>query len=350
MASNHLKISIIFLILFSREPNIVFAQPNQEFNQRVEKLWNYQDNKRVGRYESKDTILGYKSKLPLFLKAIQSPPQKFTVNPLEPMILSGEKGFKIEIPAHSFRLPQGFPKGNKISIFLIEITEPVDLITSGIDMSFIDSKGKPHLFESGGMYKLEASYNARRLALKPGVRLTATAPYMYGEPESMNVYELDPRSDSWKELGKEETREEMFEGEGSIIHRFFNSIKNFNWINFDYPNPDTTCLTGGIIPMVKDSSITVYVVGVDYLGYTSRGFSNNEFAMNTVRNKKVKIIAVDSKGNIAKSEVLKTSGNKQFIKENKKVDQCMNIGKLKLEKPDPSIWKNKKEFKDFIDI
>lgn len=41
-------------------------------------------------------------------------------------------------------------------------------------------------------------------------------------------------------------------------------MDDFKWWNCDYPNPDTTCIEGKIIPYDANSPSTVTLVGLDY--------------------------------------------------------------------------------------
>jgi hypothetical protein len=74
-------------------------------------------------------------------------------------------GTKLVIPANAFETAGGKPVTGEVTVNYIEYRDPVDFIKSGIPMSFMKDK-ELALFNSGGMFRIEARQNSEQLKLR----------------------------------------------------------------------------------------------------------------------------------------------------------------------------------------
>ena len=122
-------------------------------------------------------------------------------------------------------------------------------------------------------------------------------------------------------------------------------MDDFKWWNCDYPNPDTTCIEGKIIPYDANSPSTVTLVGLDYKNAASRFAENNRFQVNAIKGKRVKLIVMDAIGNIGLSLELNT-GTLDSSSEKK----CTDIGTIQILKTDRSILKDRQKLLNHLGL
>jgi hypothetical protein len=79
-------------------------------------------------------------------------------------------GTKLLIPPNAFETADGKPVNGEVKLNYIEYRDPVDFIKSGIPMSFIKDKQLAQ-FNSGGMFKIEATQNDAQLKLRPDQKI-----------------------------------------------------------------------------------------------------------------------------------------------------------------------------------
>lgn len=323
----------------------LYSQETEDITKKIEKKWGWEEG------ETKTTIkkeLSLDNPVPVFLTQFQPAKQEFPINPAMENVIKGKAGTKITIPAHSISLPSGYKRGDILTFELIEIYNDLDFITSSIGLFYYDPN--PNIFESGGMFKLTASYYDKPLNLKRGVKLKVEIPHLIKSDRKMKMYKFDERN-GWVEKGNtslsDKTSSNVENLEGKDIsseerHLVFSAMDDFKWWNCDYPNPETTCIEGKVIPAEANPPYTVTAVGIDYKNATTRYTEGNQFSMNLIKGKKVKLIAMDSRGNIGLSGELTPSGNSTFIKPGDKV-KCTDVGTIEIKKISRDILKDRKK-------
>ncbi|MCB1141661.1 MAG: hypothetical protein H7A24_13195 [Leptospiraceae bacterium] len=344
-----MKFIVFSLMIFLLSMGLsIVADPDQYFNEKVEKLWDLDGKDKNDISIEVKTANGVTNPIPIYLSQFKPLAQEFQILPQAENTITGKYGTEITIPANAISLPGNFRKGDIIILELIEVINPLDFITSGVDLTYTDARGKNHIFESGGMFKINASYYSRPLRVKKGAQLQVKMPILRSNPGNMKVFRLDPIRDAWSSLGDEAPVPPG--GDPEIPFRYFSGIPDFEWHNFDYPNPNTGCITGEIEPVIKNPPYTVIVTGMDFRGATVRNFNTGEFAINTLKDKNVKIIVMDDKGNLGKTDEIKVSTKEFFLTKLTQKSECMNIGTIKIEKIPPSIRQNRGEFLKYIGL
>lgn len=312
---------------------------------RIEKLWSLDSVDRKPQQIENNFPKPSKNYIPPFLTMYLPEKQEFQIVPQSDNLISGKYGSTISIPANSISLPMSFRKGDIVLLELTEYINDLDFLTSGIEQIYTDSKGATSILESGGMIRLSISYYSKPLMLKKGSRIKFSLPNKDGK--QMKVFKIDETKDAWVEKGMEE---KPLTGD-EPKNRFSSLMDDIQIWGFKNPNFDTTCLQGSIEVMEKNPPYTVAVVGIDYKGSIVKNFTTNEFILNTVRNKSVKVIAMDQKGNISVSQEIKPTGDRVFVlPDDRGNTKCMNLGSLSLTKIPTDVRQNREKFIKFLGL
>ncbi len=350
MKINALTITAIILtILFSAF--YLSSQEAEDTTKKIEKKWGFEEG------ETKSTIkteIILENPVPVFLTQFQPIKQEFPVNPAMENVIKGKAGTKITIPANSISLPSGYKRGDILTFELIEIYNDLDFITSSISLFYYDPN--PNIFESGGMFRLKATYYDKPLNLKRGVNLKVEMPGIISTDRKMKMYKFDER-EGWKDKGsmsisQKQTASDEREkpSEGSEERSFLlKAMDDFKWWNCDYPNPETTCIEGKVIPVEANPPYSITSVGIEYKNATTQYADGNKFQMNLIKGKKVKLIAMDGKGNIGLSTEITPNGKSEFIKAGDKV-KCTDIGTIEIKKISRDILKNRKKLLNHLGL
>ncbi len=337
-------ISLPLLILLSIPAMSIYSVDEYDAK-RIEKLWSLDSADRKPQQIENNFPKPSKNYIPPFLTMYLPEKQEFQIIPQSDNLISGKYGSTISIPANSISLPMSFRKGDIVLLELTEYTNDLDFLTSGIEQIYTDSKGATSILESGGMIRLSISYYSKPLVLKKGARIKFSLPNKDGK--QMKVFKIDETRDAWVEKGMEE---KPLSGD-EPKNRFSSLLDDIQIWGFKNPNFDTTCLQGSIEVMEKNPPYTVAVVGIDYKGSIVKNFTTNEFTMNTVRNKSVKVIAMDQKGNISVSQEIKPTGDRVFVlPDDRGNTKCMNLGTVSLTKIPTDVRQNREKFIKFLGL
>lgn len=323
--------TILLLLCYESYP-----QESEENLKKIEKKWGWDEDKN--KVEIKKEVTFY-NPVPLFLTQFQPQKQEFPINPTMENIIKGKFGTKITIPSNSISLPMNYKRGDILTIELIEVYNDLDFITSGISLLFHNPN--PTIFESGGMFKLTASYYDKPLYLKRGVKLKAEFPNLIFSDKKMKMYKLDER-EGWVDKGNLIESEEIIDRETSRPNLIFKYMDDFGWWNSDYPNPNTTCLEGKIIPFEANPPYTITTVGIDYKNASNSGIDNNKYKVNAIKGKRIKLIAMDAKGNIGLSEELNTGNLDAFVKVGDK-GKCTEVDPIEIKKVPREILRDRQK-------
>lgn len=123
--------------------------------------------------------------------------QVFTVNANEPIFLKIESGTRVWIPANSLVDARGEVIQGDVNISYREYHEPIDVLLSGIPMTF-DSAGAGYQFQTAGMFELQAAQRGREVFLKEGENIRVYLQSMDAETD-YNLYALD-ENQGWQNI------------------------------------------------------------------------------------------------------------------------------------------------------
>lgn len=343
----YILFNLLLLVLL---PIFLLSQESDEFIKKTEKKWGWEEESVSVNKKN----VSIENPVPVFLTQFQPQKQEFPINPTMENIIKGKAGTKITIPANSISLPSEYKKGDILYINLIEVYNDLDFITSGVSLFYFNPE--PNIFESGGMFKLSATYYDKPLQLKRGVKLKVEIPTHIKTENKMTLYKLDERSgwvdkgpislektsgseikESTKDMPSKETDVSFIPSDRVYLSRV---MDEFKWWNSDYPNPNTTCIEGSVKTFEANPPYSLTSVGIDFKNVTTRYAEGNKFKLNVIKAKRVKVIAMDERGNIGLAADINTGNITAFVKEGSK-EKCTDIGTIEIKKIDREILKDR---------
>lgn len=111
--------------------------------------------------------------------------------------ISYGSGTRLSIPANAFEDANGAPVTGDVDITYREFRDPVDIVLSGIPMTY-DSGGVVENFESAGMFEINASQNGSEVFLRQGVKIDVNFAVV-DTASTFNFYRLDEKN-GWQYL------------------------------------------------------------------------------------------------------------------------------------------------------
>ncbi len=123
--------------------------------------------------------------------------QVFTVDVDLPVSILTESGTRVKIPANALVDANGNPVQGEVNISYREYHEPLEVLLSGIPMTF-DSAGARHQFQTAGMFELQAVKEGEEVFIKPGEKIKIEMQSMDDESD-YNLYALD-ETQGWQNI------------------------------------------------------------------------------------------------------------------------------------------------------
>jgi len=139
---------------------------------------------------------GVKSPLP----ALDIPQTEFTVDAAMGGVITHSSGTQIYVPANAFVDASGQPLQGEVTISYREFRDQLDFVVSGIPMTY-DTGGTTQVFESAGMFEMNASVGEQEVFLAPGKQVDMQFASTDAAP-SFNFYEYDAENGGWEVKGK----------------------------------------------------------------------------------------------------------------------------------------------------
>ena len=308
------------------------------------------------------------------LGTIQPAHQYFHIDPQVKNILRGEKGSIFTIEPGVFALATDYQPGEKIEVEIVEVTEPLEFAALPVSLEFND-RGNETLFESAGMFYVGANYRQKPLSLaadkkiqvkfRTDVRGKKFFVYNYDTQKGWQRHGhnqekmLEPMLISQK--GKKAARPVSGDGRKSAIaaparplpataakavrelYRIYD-IDRLAWWNFDYPQPNLTCLKGTFVGATGDAA-SVTVFSKKPLGaYTL--YLEKEFRISFYRDTKARLFAIDEKGNIGRTGLFETPDTEGHHK--RKDLPCEDLGAVNLAPVPAAVANDPKKMREYL--
>ncbi len=148
------------------------------------------------------------------VKGLDVYPDVYTYNGMTGGNIEYGSGTTINIPANAFEDANGAPVAGKIDITYREFRDPVDIVLSGIPMTY-DTGGVVENFESAGMFEINASQNGNEVYLREGVKIDMNFAVV-DTASTFNFYRLDEKN-GWQYLESTgEVEQEMVPAPDSV--------------------------------------------------------------------------------------------------------------------------------------
>ena len=287
--------------------------------------------------------------------------------------ITGKKGSRFHIPEYAFMDKSGKIVRGKVNITIQEIIDPMDFLISDISLEYTEN-GITEFFQSAGMFRIQAYKNNESLKLADGKKIIVEFPD-FSRGNKFNVYKMNDKN-QWI-LDKENTNKTSFlkpksysdlngfkakiikvqappqEYDSTVFPRIV-AIDSLNWWNFDLPYPHVACLKGTISDPDKilTEKYLIYSIGINYNGiFKRRESEKNNFKINAHKDRLVKILITDEKGNIGISDVISVSDKNGFDEYPEGPNNyCQPSGEIVIRKVDQDILNDRKKFSDYIQL
>lgn len=142
--------------------------------------------------------------------------QTYSVTASEGGKFKYESGTEITVPPNAFETMDGKSVNGKVTIKYTEYRTQLDFIKSGIPMSFHNAKNELVQFNSGGMFKIEASIGNEQLKLKTKTDLKINFAKTQSLPE-MKFFGFDSLHGNWIQDNRNLTASSTFKSTSSAV-------------------------------------------------------------------------------------------------------------------------------------
>lgn len=130
---------------------------------------------------------------------------EFQISPTKDTVIYHKSGSVISIPKEAFLDEKGNVITTPVALKFRMFSNPLDIYLAGIPMNFINENGEELVFESAGMFEINASNNGKAVQVNPNNKIKVDA-VSFSDNSKFNRYDLDPKTNTWRELGKDEIK------------------------------------------------------------------------------------------------------------------------------------------------
>jgi hypothetical protein len=120
-------------------------------------------------------------------------------------------GSKITIPKNAFLDENGNLIDGKVKIEYREFSNAFDIYLGGIPMEF-DSAGESMVFETAGMFEINATSNNKPVYVNPENKITIDM-NSFEKGNQYNLYQLDTLTGKWTDIGKDDISQRKYDEE-----------------------------------------------------------------------------------------------------------------------------------------
>lgn len=135
----------------------------------------------------------------------------FSVNSKNDTSLNYATGSKITIPKNAFLDEKGNMVDGKVKIEYREFSNAFDIYLGGIPMEF-DSGGESMVFETAGMFEINATSNNKPVYVNPENKITIDM-NSFEKGNQYNLYQLDTLTGKWTDIGKDDISQKKYDEE-----------------------------------------------------------------------------------------------------------------------------------------
>ena len=130
---------------------------------------------------------------------------EYQISPTKDTVIYHKSGSVISIPKNAFLDEKGNVITTPVALKFRMFSNPLDIYLAGIPMNFINENGEELVFESAGMFEINASNNGKAVQVNPNNKIKVDA-VSFSDNSKFNRYDLDPKTNTWRELGKDEIK------------------------------------------------------------------------------------------------------------------------------------------------
>lgn len=284
------------------------------------------------------------------LKILAPATSIFKINPDRANQVVAQRGTRVTIPKDGIVTAGGRPCVGLAEIVITEVIDPLDFVSAGVDLTYINPQGKLEYFQSAGMFKIDVrTPEGDRLALAPGSKVEVEFPNVKPGDE-FYVYRHDANM-KWKLHGH---NQEIDGGALRIGTRRY-SIDAFDtWWNFDKPVPEAACAKGRVAweKGTPATPFSVNSIGVSYKGAFRRHVDKADtFKVNVHKATIARFLVLDNSGRVGISDPVAVWNKTGFDgAEESAANQCQDIGTIEVKRIDETILSDKKRLSEYLGL
>lgn len=127
---------------------------------------------------------------------------EFQILPSKDTIIYHKSGSVISVPKDAFLDENGKVITTPVTLKFRMFSNPLEVYLAGIPMTFAEKNGEEMVFESAGMFEMKASNKGKVVQVNPDNKINVDV-VSYSSDSKFNRYDLDPETNTWRELGKD---------------------------------------------------------------------------------------------------------------------------------------------------
>lgn len=128
--------------------------------------------------------------------------ENYSIIPTKDTVIHHHSGAIINIPKNAFLDANGKIVTNPVTLKFRTFSNPLETYLAGIPMEISDADGNTQVFESAGMFEINAASKGNKLQVNPENKIKVGLA-SYTTDTKFNTYDLDSTSNTWKETGKD---------------------------------------------------------------------------------------------------------------------------------------------------
>ena len=127
---------------------------------------------------------------------------EFQISPTKDTVIYHKSGSVISIPKDAFLDEKGNVITTPVDLKFRMFSNPMEIYLAGIPMNFTNDIGEEMVFESAGMFEMNAFNKGKAVNVNPDNKIQVGV-VSYSNDTKFNRYDFDSESNTWKELGKD---------------------------------------------------------------------------------------------------------------------------------------------------
>ena len=127
---------------------------------------------------------------------------EFQISPTKDTVIYHKSGSVISIPKNAFLDEKGNVITTPVDLKFRMFSNPLEVYLAGFPMTFSNTNGEEMVFESAGMFEMNASNKGKTVNVNSENKIQVDV-VSYSNDTKFNRYDFDSESNTWKELGKD---------------------------------------------------------------------------------------------------------------------------------------------------
>ncbi|WP_320815093.1 hypothetical protein [Flavobacterium sp.] len=130
----------------------------------------------------------------------------YKINPNKDTVIYHKSGAVLEIPKNAFLNSKGEVVTDFVDVQFRTLSNPLEIYLAGVPMNFTTNKKVQLVFESAGMFEINANLPEENLRVNPKNKINVTL-NSFSNDSNFNTYDLENDTKVWVETGKDKISE-----------------------------------------------------------------------------------------------------------------------------------------------